>query len=150
MLTVICLVFFACGKKDKENSLVEHKVNKKVVEQQDTRQLSEEENTMAFNKATELAEVAKKEVEHRNENKALELFNEALKIKQIPWIFADRGKLKINMNDGEGALLDLTKAINDEKRGIYYIWRAEAYRMLGNDELADADIKEAEKLPKDY
>lgn len=51
---------------------------------------------------------------------------------------------------GESKDKDLTKAINAEKRDIYYIWRADAYRMLGNDKLADADIKEAEKLSKNF
>ena len=126
------VVLFACDNK---------------VEQHISQEVSQE----ASDKAQEIAENEKKEVAIGNNNKALKLFNESLKLHEVPWVFAERGKLKIDMNnDIEGAIVDLTKAIDAEKRGIYYIWRADAYRILGNDELANADIEEAGKLPKDY
>ena len=135
MLAVVCLVFFACGTKDGDS----------------TANVSDRNDSVAFTKANELAGTAKKELElGGSKDKALKLFNEALGIKEIPWVLGDRGKLKIDMNDIEGAIVDLTKAIDAEKRGIYYIWRADAYRKLGNDNLANADIEEAGKLPKDY
>ena len=134
MLAIVCFVCFACGTKDGDS----------------TAKVSDMDNA-AFAKAHEIAETAKKELElGGSKDKALKLFNEALEIKEIPWVLGDRGKLKIDMNDIEGAIVDLTKAIDAEKRGIYYIWRADAYRMLGNDKLADADIKEAEKLSKNF
>lgn len=146
MLMMFGFVLFACGIKEEEDVEIKQNVGQEEVVEP---QLSEEESQMAYDKATELAETAKKEVEFGNKDKALGLFNKSLKSTKIPWVFADRGKLKVDMNDIEGGIADLTTAINNEKRAIYYMWRADAYRQAGKDELADADMREAEKLPKD-
>ncbi len=172
MLVMFGLVLSACGAKESEEPQIEQKpvqqqpVQQQPVQQQPVQQqnvvmeskktelqeepiLSEEEAVIADKKAFEFANSAKKEIEQGNKDKALELFNMALKARRVPWVLADRGKLKMDMNDIEGAVVDLTSAIRREKRKIYYIWRADAYKLLGKNNLAEMDIKEANSLPKE-
>lgn len=157
MLVMFGLVLSACGAKESEEPQIEQKpvqqqnvvMESKKTELQEEPILSEEEAVIADKKAFEFANSAKKEIEQGNKDKALELFNMALKARRVPWVLADRGKLKMDMNDIEGAVVDLTSAIRREKRKIYYIWRADAYKLLGKNNLAEMDIKEANSLPKE-
>lgn len=80
--------------------------------------------------------------------KAIELFNEALKIdNNVDWVHGDLGRAKQEKNDFEGAIECYTKAIElNGKRSIYYSWRADAYGLLGKEDLAQEDRKIAEEL----
>ncbi len=80
--------------------------------------------------------------------KAIELFNEALKIDDnVDWVHGDLGRAKQEKNDFEGAIECYTKAIElNGKRSVYYSWRADAYGLLGKKDLAQEDRKIAEEL----
>ena len=80
--------------------------------------------------------------------KAIELFNEALKIDDnVDWVHGDLGRAKQEKNDFEGAIECYTKAIElNGKRSVYYSWRADAYGLLGKEDLAQKDRKIAEEL----
>ena len=86
--------------------------------------------------------------EDDNIDEAIELFNKALEIKgDAHWIIGDLGRAKQKKGDLNGAIECYTKAIEiDNKRSVYYEWRANAYRMLGKEDLANKDQKVADKL----
>lgn len=52
------------------------------------------------------------------------------------------------LGDKDGALADFTKAIDLEKRDVYYQWRGELYTEMGNAAAAQADQAEFERLQK--
>ena len=124
MLAVVGIVLFACGTKDSEDSL-------------------EIKNISAHDKAMEIAGTAQKESEKGNKDIAIKIYDEALKIKEIPAIFAYRGMAKIYIGDFNGAVMDLTKAINnDEKRLVYYIARVCANAELKKYNISDVELIE--------
>ena len=79
------------------------------------------------------------------------LFEKVLYIEIEPkdsWIYYEIGKIQIKLNNLNKAIESFTKAIELENKAEYYKERAEAYNLIGNNELASADIAEAQKLQK--
>jgi tetratricopeptide (TPR) repeat protein len=81
--------------------------------------------------------------------KAVEAFTKSLEAKEAAWVYADRGRAKVLLGDKDGALADFTKAIDLEKRDVYYQWRGELYTEMGNAAAAQADQAEFERLQKE-
>lgn len=81
--------------------------------------------------------------------KAVEAFTKSLEANEAAWVYADRGRAKVLLGDKEGAMADFNKAIELEKRDVYYEWRANLYTEMGNAEAARADQAEFEKLQKE-
>ncbi len=84
-----------------------------------------------------------------NRNKeAIACFNKATKLGPAEyWNYYDRGCLYLTMKQYDKALADFTKLISlrpDEAQG--YALRSKCYTHLGKPDLADLDLKKAEKL----
>ena len=98
-----------------------------------------------------LKQVKRELEENKNYSKALLLFEKVLYIEIEPkdsWIYYEIGKIQIKLNNLNKAIESFTKAIELENKAEYYKERAEAYNLIGNNELASADIAEAQKLQK--
>ncbi len=99
-----------------------------------------------------LIKQAKRELEeNKNYSKALLLFKKVLyaEIEQKDsWIYYEIGRIQIKLNNINEAIESFTKAIELENKAEYYEARAEAYNLVGNNELANTDKKEAQKLTK--
>jgi tetratricopeptide (TPR) repeat protein len=67
-----------------------------------------------------------------------------------PNLFKDRGVVKMNIGDNQGALEDFTKAIElDHKDGYSYWGRGLVKQKIGNNEGACQDFKKAKELGLD-
>lgn len=88
--------------------------------------------------------------ENKDFLKALSFFDKALSYykvnKEDSFIYNEIGKTQIKLNNINEAIESFTKAIELENKAEYYKERAEAYKLIGNNELASADIIEAKKL----
>lgn len=111
----------------------------------------EEDNNIDDNKEKEFETLIKQAkiemMENGNFSKAVELYNKLIDINpNVDWLYGERGYSKIGLNNLEGAIEDCSRAIELNKKKIYYLWRAEAYEKLGEKELAQKDRSEYDKL----
>jgi len=90
----------------------------------------------------------KANLEKGNIKEALEQLSKAVEMKDdADWIIGDLGRAKKENGDVEGAIECYTKAIElNGKRSVYYSWRADAYGILGKEDLAQKDKEIAEEL----
>jgi tetratricopeptide (TPR) repeat protein len=108
-----------------------------------------DEVTQIHDKAEELFKQGKAKLEINDFAGAIEDLSKSLGITESHYVRGDLGRAKEANGDLEGALADYTKAIEQEKRGCYYQWRAEVYKKMGKTEEAEKDMAEFEKLPKE-
>ncbi len=80
---------------------------------------------------------------------AIEDMTKSLQLKESNFVRGDLGRAKESAGDFEGAIAEYTKAIEQNKRSVYYEWRARTYLRLGKEDEAKKDIEEAAKLPKE-
>ncbi len=85
-----------------------------------------------------------------NFKQAEKCFSKAIEeLGENAYAYGFRGLAKYNIGDIEGALADLNKAIklkNDVSD--FYMWRAETYRSLNENEAMETDFKKAKELMK--
>ena len=94
----------------------------------------------------ELTELIDKAIE--NQTKAIEFTSKDSSM--LHYLYANRGKYYVKKGDNKSAVQDFTDAIHLKPDYKYhYLDRAEAYRKLGNDELAKADEQKAQVLEID-
>lgn len=110
--------------------------------------VNEEDNNKAFVNIDGLFEKGKKLLEEGKVNEAIEQFNKALEINNdADWVHGDLGRAKEKNNDLNGAIECYTKAIElNNNRSVYYQWRADAYKLLGKEDLSKQDQKNADDL----
>ena len=134
-LLLLGLVFIGCQSKNNSEDAFFEEIDVEESEIND-------ENTF-FKKGKAILQSDK-----GNIDEAIELFNKAIEIKpDADWIIGDLGRAKARNNDLSGAIECYTKAIElNNKRSVYYDWRAESYRQLGKEDLAEKDQKIADEL----
>lgn len=141
LFSLICFSFclFACGKA------VENEVGKEQVQNsaEETVQLQEIQSPEA------LFQAGKEKLDKSDFKGAIDDLTKSLAIKEAHHVRADLGRAKEGSGDLQGALAEYTKAIELEKRGIYYQWRSLLYTKMGKEAEAKKDMAEFEKLPKE-
>lgn len=148
LFMLLCCSIFVIGCNNNDDEIFEIE-DYEISEAVDNENKSDDnENKDEFNS---LFEEGKKELEENNNpSKAVELFDKAIELNpNADWVLADRGRARQNLGDVNGAIQDFSKAIELNKRSVYYIWRANAYNNINNGDLAEADRAEAAKLPQE-
>ena len=156
-LLLMSFVCFGCknnndngNDNNNDNNFDEFVVEEVTVEENGLDENNDNENKDNNNEDEDVFFTKGKEIleNNGNINEAIELFNKALEINdKADWIYGDLGRAKAENEDFEGAIESYTKAIElNNKRSIYYGWRADAYRMLGKEDLAEKDQKIADEL----
>ena len=157
---LLCCSAFVVGCNNFENTDVEEELDEEYIESDidskyilDLDEIDDSNIPKLKIPKDVLLKQAKRELEeNKNYSKALLLFEKVLYIEIEPkdsWIYYEIGKIQIKLNDLNKAIESFTKAIELENKAEYYKERAEAYNLIGNNELASADIAEAQKLQKD-
>ena len=146
LFMLLCCVFFVLGCSNNQEDEIFEFDEEEVSEVIDNNNDNENEEDFNF-----WFQEGKKELdENNNPKKAEELFSKAILLNPTAdWILADRGRAKQSLGDIDGAIEDFSKAIDLNKRSLYYDWRAKAYESVNKTDLAEADRAEAAKLPQE-
>ncbi len=86
-----------------------------------------------------------------NFKQAEECFSKAIEeLGENAYAYGFRGWAKYNKGNIEGALTDINEAINLKNDvSDFYMWRAEIYRSLNENEAMETDFKKAKELMRD-
>jgi len=132
----LCLGVFILGCQDTSN---------------DINQILEEENEQVENEIVDnsnnigqVLEEGAKLREEKDFEGALNVYTNALRnFGDNVSLYADRGRIKREMGNAEGALEDINKALDLSQEAWIYAERGVVYKMIGNNELSLQDFKKA-------
>ena len=152
-LMLFCSIFvLGCsnGKEEVENVSFDEVVTEENGQQQDEFDNNDsvnEEESNSNEEVNRLSNEAMKEYENKNFEKAKELYTEAIQLNaKNAGLYADRGRVKRDIGDLEGALEDVNKALELGDEAWIYAERAVVYRVIGDDDKSLKDFKKALSL----
>ena len=134
------------GKEEVETVSFDEVVTEDNSQQQDefNNNDSANEEEINYEEVNRLSDEAMKEYENKNFEKAKELYTEAIQLNaKNAGLYADRGRVKRDSGDLDGALEDINKALEIEEKAWIYAERAVVYEVIGDNANALQDYRKA-------
>lgn len=144
LIVLFCSVFvLGCNNAKEEMDDVAFE---DVVVEENNQQGNENSNEdiNPVDEVQKLSEEGMREYQESNFDRAKELYTKAIQLNgNRADLYADRGRVKRDLGDLEGAIEDVNKALEISQEGWIYAERAVAYQIIGEDAKALQDLKKA-------